>query len=579
MLHQIKWLWDNIDANLHRRHILALVICVITCGLTLVNPALTQKLVDDVIVAQNPEPLLKLLAIMLAVQGVRLGLRYYMIITMERDAQNLVYNLRCKLFTRLQYNDMAFFDRNRAGDLMTRLSADLDWCRHFTSYIDYRIIDSVCMFLFTTIYLFCVSWKLTLLLVIVTPMLMLITKLYSSHVRPRFIAMRDRLSEMNTAAQENIAGNRVVKAFAREEYEKEQFDRRNEAFMESNLSINKLWLSFFPFIELLANAMMLITVFVGGLFIISGEITPGQLAVFTSLSWALSNPMRELGNLLNELQRFSTSAQKVMEVYYAAPHIVDSPDAVDHGRMEGRIEFKHVSYRLDGKTIIDDVSFTVEPGQTVAVMGPTGSGKTTLINLLERFYDVSDGEILVDGANVKDWKLQQLRGGIGTATQDVFLFSDSVDGNIAFGNQNLSEDEVKDFARRAAAGDFIEKLADGYETIIGERGVGLSGGQRQRIALARALAVKPSILVMDDTTSAVDSETEQYMQQQLRQLPFPCTKFIIAQRVSSMRDADLILVLKDGRVAERGTHEELVRSHGYYYQTYALQNGLTEEVE
>ena len=579
MLHQIKWLWDNIDANLHRRHILALVICVITCGLTLVNPALTQKLVDDVIVAQNPEPLLKLLAIMLAVQGVRLGLRYYMIITMERDAQNLVYNLRCKLFTRLQYNDMAFFDRNRAGDLMTRLSADLDWCRHFTSYIDYRIIDSVCMFLFTTIYLFCVSWKLTLLLVIVTPMLMLITKLYSSHVRPRFIAMRDRLSEMNTAAQENIAGNRVVKAFAREEYEKEQFDRRNEAFMESNLSINKLWLSFFPFIELLANAMMLITVFVGGLFIISGEITPGQLAVFTSLSWALSNPMRELGNLLNDLQRFSTSAQKVMEVYYAAPHIVDSPDAVDHGRMEGRIEFKHVSYRLDGKTIIDDVSFTVEPGQTVAVMGPTGSGKTTLINLLERFYDVSDGEILVDGANVKDWKLQQLRGGIGTATQDVFLFSDSADGNIAFGNQNLSEDEVKDFARRAAAGDFIEKLADGYETIIGERGVGLSGGQRQRIALARALAVKPSILVMDDTTSAVDSETEQYMQQQLRQLPFPCTKFIIAQRVSSMRDADLILVLKDGRVAERGTHEELVRSHGYYYQTYALQNGLTEEVE
>ena len=579
MLHQIKWLWDNIDANLHRRHILALVICVITCGLTLVNPALTQKLVDDVIVAQNPEPLLKLLAIMLAVQGVRLGLRYYMIITMERDAQNLVYNLRCKLFTRLQYNDMTFFDRNRAGDLMTRLSADLDWCRHFTSYIDYRIIDSVCMFLFTTIYLFCVSWKLTLLLVIVTPMLMLITKLYSSHVRPRFIAMRDRLSEMNTAAQENIAGNRVVKAFAREEYEKEQFDRRNEAFMESNLSINKLWLSFFPFIELLANAMMLITVFVGGLFIISGEITPGQLAVFTSLSWALSNPMRELGNLLNDLQRFSTSAQKVMEVYYAAPHIVDSPDAVDHGRMEGRIEFKHVSYRLDGKTIIDDVSFTVEPGQTVAVMGPTGSGKTTLINLLERFYDVSDGEILVDGANVKDWKLQQLRGGIGTATQDVFLFSDSVDGNIAFGNQNLSEDEVKDFARRAAAGDFIEKLADGYETIIGERGVGLSGGQRQRIALARALAVKPSILVMDDTTSAVDSETEQYMQQQLRQLPFPCTKFIIAQRVSSMRDADLILVLKDGKVAERGTHEELVRSHGYYYQTYALQNGLTEEVE
>ena len=223
------------------------------------------------------------------------------------------------------------------------------------------------------------------------------------------------------------------------------------------------------------------------------------------------------------------------------------------------------------------MSFTVQPGQTVAVMGPTGGGKTTLINLLARFYDVSEGEILVDDCNVKDWKLQQLRGGIGTATQDVFLFSDTVEGNVAFGNQELTLEEVKDFTRRAAAGDFVEKLSEGYDTIIGERGVGLSGGQRQRIALARALAVKPSILIMDDTTSAVDMETEQYIQQQLRELPFPCTKFIIAQRISSMRDADLILVLKDGRIAERGTHEELVRLHGYYYQTYALQNDLPAE--
>ena len=577
MLSQIKWLWENMDRKYHIRHIIALCISVFTAGLTLVNPALTQRLVDDVIVAQNAEPLMGILMVMLVAKLGREGLRYLMVVFMEKNSQNVVYNLRLKLFAKLQYNDMRYFDKHRAGDLMTRMSGDLEWCRHFVSFINYRIIDSSCLFLFTCIYLFSVSWKLTSLLIFVTPVLMLITKLYSSRVRPRFVAMRDRLSEMNAAAQENIAGNRVVKAFAREEYEKDCFDVKNEAFKQSHLRINKLWLSFYPFIELLANAMMLITVFVGGLFIIKGEITPGELAIFTGLSWALSNPMRELGNLLNELQRFSTSAAKVQELYYATPSIVDAPDAVDHGRMKGKIEFRNVSYSFDTKKVIDDVSFVVEPGQTVAVMGPTGGGKTTLINLLSRFYDVSSGEVLVDDVNVKKWKLQQLRGGIGTATQDVFLFSDTVEGNVAFGNQDLTLDEVKDFANRAAAHDFIEKLSDGYDTIIGERGVGLSGGQRQRIALSRALAVKPSILVMDDTTSAVDSETERYMQEQLRNLPFECTKFIVAQRISSMRDADLILVIKDGRIIERGKHEDLVKLRGYYYQTYALQNDLPQE--
>ncbi len=578
MWNQIKWLWDNMDARLHRGHILALVISVVTSALLLVNPALTKRLVDDVLMAQNPEPLLGILAVMLVVKLGREGARYFMIVTLEKNSQNVVYNLRMKLFTKLQYNDVRFFDRHRAGDLMTRLSADLDWCRHFVGYIDYRVIDSLCIFLFTCVYLLCVNWQLTLMLVVVTPVLMAITKLYSSRVRPRFVAMRDRLAEMNTAAQENIAGNRVVKALAREDYEKERFDERNQAFMRSNLRINELWLKFYPFIELLANAMMLITVFVGGLFIINGQMTPGDLAVFTGLSWALSNPMRELGNLLNDLQRFSTSAAKVQELYYVRRQIVDAPDAADHDRVMGRIEFRHVGFRFDNKQVLDDVSFTVEPGQTVAVMGPTGSGKTTLINLLFRFYDVTSGEILVDDCDVRKWKLKQLRGGIGTATQEVFLFSDTVEGNVAFGDPDMAMDDVRDFSRRAAAAEFIGRLSDGYDTIIGERGVGLSGGQRQRIALARALAVRPGILVMDDTTSAVDSETEAYIQQQLRELPFPCTKFIIAQRVSSMIDADLILVLKDGRIAERGTHEELVRLHGYYYQTYALQNGLVEEV-
>ncbi len=574
MQKQFRWLWENMDVRYRRRHIFAMCICVFTCVLLLVNPALSQRLIDDVIMAQNPDPLLSILAVMLVVRLGREGLRYLMVITLETDAQNALFNLRRRLFEKMQYNDMRFFDSHRTGDLMTRMSADLDWCRHFLGFIDYRIIDAICTFLFATVYLTIVNWKLTLLLIVITPGLLVITKLLSKTIRPRFMFMREKLSEMNTAAQENIAGNRVVKAFAREDFEKERFEEKNMAFMNSHLKINQVWLTFFPMIELLVNAIQLVTVFVGGIFIIRGELTPGELAIFTSLSWAVSNPMRELGNLINDLQRFSTSVSKVMELYYSKPSISDAPDAIDHGRMQGQIEFDHVSFQIDTKPILTDVTFSVQAGQTVAVMGPTGSGKTTLIHLLARFYDATGGQIRVDGCDVKQWKLKQLRGGIGTATQDVFLFSDTVEGNIAFGNQDLSLDEVKDFARRADAAEFVDKLPEGYDTIIGERGVGLSGGQRQRIALARAMAVRPSILIMDDTTSAVDSETEQYIQEQLRHLPFDCTKFIIAQRISSMRDADLILVLQDGRISEMGTHAELLEKRGYYWQTYCLQFGI-----
>ncbi|MBR3333570.1 MAG: ABC transporter ATP-binding protein [Clostridia bacterium] len=574
MRKQFEWLWKNMDAPFRRRHVVALCVCAFTCLLLLVNPALSRRLIDDVIMAANPEPLLSILAVMLVVKLGREGLRYMMVIFLEKDSQNVVFNLRRRLFTKMQYSDMPFFDAHRTGDLMTRMSADLDWCRHFLAYIDYRIIDAVCTFVFATVYLVTVNWKLTLLLIVITPVLLVISRFLSRHIRPRFMFMRERLADMNTAAQENIAGNRVVKAFAREEYEKERFEKKNKAFMDSHLRINKLWLSFFPVIELLVNAIQLVTVFVGGLFIIQGELTPGELAIFTGLSWAVSNPMRELGNLINDLQRFSTSAAKVMELYYAVPSIVDAPDAVAHDRLQGSIEFDHVSFAYDSKPVLTNVSFSVEPGQTVAVMGPTGSGKTTLISLLARFYDVTEGAVRIDGCDVKQWKLNELRGGIGTATQDVFLFSDTVEGNIAFGDQDLTLDEVKDFARRADASEFADKLPEGYDTIIGERGVGLSGGQRQRIALARALAVRPGILIMDDTTSAVDSETEQYIQDQLRHLPFECTKFIIAQRISSMRDADLILVLQDGKITEQGTHKELLEKRGYYWQTYCLQYGL-----
>lgn len=573
----IRWLWGCADHKSHVRIITAMVISAVTSLMLLVNPSLTATLVDEVIIAENPEPLLGILAVMLIVKLAREGARYLMIVLLETASQNTVYSLRRTLFAKLQFQDTRFFDRNRTGDLMTRMSADLDWCRHFISYMDYAVVDCVFMFLGTLILFFCVSWKLTLCLAVVTPILMLITKVYSGKVRPLFVAMRERLSEMNTAAQENIAGNRVVRAFAREKYEEESFERRNAAFRDSQLAINKKWLSFYPFIELLANSMTVITVFLGGYFIILGEITPGELTIFTQLSWALSNPMRQLGNLINDTQRFATSATKVMELYYGRPHIADRSDAVDHADMKGAIAFKNVTFHFDRQEVLHDISFDVKPGQTLAIMGPTGSGKTTIINLLARCYDVSSGSVEVDGCDVKNWKLQQLRRHLGVATQDVFLFSDTVDGNIAFGNQALTEAQVHEYARIADADEFISKLSEGYDTLIGERGVGLSGGQKQRIALARALAMEPRILIMDDTTSALDSETERYIQEQLRHLPFPCTKIIIGQRISAVKDADQILILQEGKITERGTHEELLKNHGYYWETYALQNDLPVE--
>ena len=576
-MYQIKWIWSLIDKKLHKLWIGALLISITTSAMLLINPVLTSRLVDDVIIAQNPAPLLGILLTMLAIHFIRMGARYGMVMMLEVASQNLTFNLRTRLFAVLQNEDMRFFDKNRTGDLMTRLTGDLDWCRYFAAWISFQITDSVVMLVATLILFFCISWKLTLTLFAVTPLLMIFTKVYSGKVRPLFMEMRERLSEMNTAAQENIAGNRVIKAFAREPYEQEQFEKKNTAFKNANLAINALWLHFFPLIETMANSMTFITVFLGGFFIMRGELTPGQLSVFTSLSWALANPMRNLGALLNDVQRFVTSATKVMEIYFSKPVIKDLPEAEDHGKMKGKIEFQNVSYAYDGKkTVFEDVSFKVEPGQTLAIMGPTGSGKTTLINLIARFYDVSQGNVLVDDDNVRKWHLKQLRGGIGMATQDVFLFSDTVEGNIAFGNQDLTEQEAHDFAKRADAESFVEAMPEQFDTIVGERGVGLSGGQRQRLALARALAVKPSILIMDDTTSAVDMETEKYIQEQLRELPYQCTKIIIAQRISSLRDADLILVLKDGGIQERGTHKELLAQRGYYYETYALQNSIEE---
>ena len=365
----------------------------------------------------------------------------------------------------------------------------------------------------------------------------------------------------------------MVKAFARDEFEKEKFQKANLDYSESNKKASLLWLKYSPYMESFANVLSVVMLLGGGMFLINGSITMGEYIAISGLIWAIANPVRNLGIYINDLQRFMASAMKIIEIYYAHPRIADREDAVDSNeRLKGEIEFRNVTFKYGKKTVLDNISFSVKPGETVAVMGETGSGKTTLINLIPRFYDVSQGEVLVDGVNVKFRKLGQLRKNIGMATQDVLLFSDTIDGNIAYGDSDMPEEDVRKYAKLSAADGFITKMPDGYETLIGERGVGLSGGQKQRISLARALAIKPAILILDDTTSAVDMETEKHIQDSLENLDFDCTKIIIAQRISSTKDADKIIILENGKIKEMGTHEELIAKKGYYYEVFQLQN-------
>ncbi len=474
----IKLLMKNMKPRFRMLMIFGFMLSIGTSLMHLIDPVLTSKLFDDVIVPANPDPLIPILAMMLIAQVVRMGGRYLMVVMFETASQDMLVNMRAILFRKLQYQDIAYFHGNRTGDLMTRLQSDLDYCRHVTAWLVFQITDNVTLLVAALALFFATNWKLTVLLLLVVPFTSIIVAGYMRRVRGKFRDRREKMADMNVAAQENIAGNRVVKAFVREEYEKEQFDQKNKAFKKINLDVNKAWLRISPLMESTVLMMSLITVFVGGFFIMSGELTPGELAMFTSLSFALTNPIRSIGTYIDDMQRFAASAEKVMEIYYAEPSVVDRETAMDHAAMQGDIRFDNVTFGYGDTPVLKHISLSVEAGKTLGIMGPTGSGKTSLISLIARLYDINEGSVLVDGCDVRDWKLQQLRRHIGIATQDVFLFSDSIENNIAFSDMQMTEKESEEFARLAAVDEFASYMPEGYDTIIGERGVGVSGGQR-----------------------------------------------------------------------------------------------------
>ncbi len=568
------------------RYIIALCMTVTAQIMYLTNPIFGQNIVDTFIYSENAAENLKnnsrllvLLCIgMVVFTLVRTVIQFSSNMLYEVCSQGMLAKIRNYLFANVQKQDMTFYNRNRTGDIMTRLSGDLDMVRHTVSWIIKTLLESIVLFTTTTVYFFVLDPIMALCLLALTPLIFIITGVFRKDVGPKYVDLRERLSQLNTRAQENIAGNRVVRAFAREDYEIGLFGKKNKEYSEASKTASLTWLKYFPYIETTAQGLTVVQLIAGGIFVIMGRLTMGEYVAFSGLIWTLSNPMRNVGTLINDLQRFMASASKIIEVYYSRPFIVDRADAKDMPeKLKGDIEFKNVSFSYDETEVLKNVSFKIKAGETVAIMGETGSGKTTLVNLIPRLYDPRRGEVLVDGVNVRFIKLETLRKNIGMAMQDVLLWSDTIDGNIAFGDSDMPEEDIKKFACAADADNFVNDLSDGYETIIGERGVGLSGGQKQRISLARALAIRPAILILDDTTSAVDLETEKTIQENLANLDFKCTKIIIAQRISSAKDADKIIILKDGKISEMGTHEELLKNtDGYYSEIYRLQQGNIE---
>ncbi|MBP5490636.1 MAG: ABC transporter ATP-binding protein [Lachnospiraceae bacterium] len=580
---RLGWLWENMEGR-HALFITALLGTALYNVLQLVVPHFSRQLINLFSEAQKTgQPLSDKEDTIYTLIGLMVGLTLFRVIVVyldcmayERVSQGTLFRIRNFLYNKIQRQDMKFYSTYRTGDLMTRVTGDLDAVRHNIAWVIRSIVESITLFCSAAVYFFLIDVGLALCIVSIAPLIFFIVLKFRKKVGPMHKALREKLAGMNTDAQENISGNRVVKAFAREEYEKAKFDRSNQDYRDTNIKTQMVWLKFFPFVELIANALPVILLMVGGVFIINGRISMGDYTAFSLLIWAIANPMRMMGNIMNEFQRFSAASDKVMEIYYSEAEIVDHPDAIAHPeRFEGRVEFDHVSFQYeDGKLpVLKDITFTAEPGETIAIIGETGCGKTSLIQMIPRFYEPNSGSVRVDGVPVENYKLTDLRKNIGLATQDVLLYSDTIEGNISYGAMALTAEEVEKYARYSAASDFIHHMPEGYDTIVGERGVGLSGGQKQRISLARALAIRPSILILDDTTSAVDMETEKQIQHSLRNLDFPCTKIIIAQRISTTKFCDKILVLKDGRIIESGNHRELVAAGGYYAELVKLQLG------
>lgn len=581
-MNQIKWAFSFLGKSKYKLFT-AWALTLVFNLLVAIDPTIVSKIVDGVLYPMFEDPTITTAAVMdqllpLALLAfglivLRSVLRFIGNLFREQASQRATFEIRRALYKKLGQQSRSFFMSNRSGDLINKCTGDVEAINHFVCWVSFSIFDSLVMLVVVLIVFFSISWKFTLLELALAPIALLTAIKLGKTTRPIFSAARQQLSKLNTVVQENISGNRVVRAFCREQFEVEKFDQENEKYYDMNLKANKAWVTYSPIMETVGNIMNACAIIIGALLVILDQITVGQLVIFTSLSWMLNEPMQMLGFLINDTQRFLVSCERVHELYDSTPEIVSPEHPTHTGKIKGDIDLDHVSLSFDGNTVLKDINMHIPAGSVVGIMGPTGSGKSSILNLITRFVDPDKGRVKIDGTDVRGYNLQDLRRNVGVALQDVFLFSDTVESNIAYGVPDAPNEVVYRSAKDADADSFVTRLPDGYDTIVGERGMGLSGGQKQRLALARALAMESPILILDDTTSAVDLETEQYIQQRLAQREVKATTLIVAQRISSVKNADIIFIIEDGKITEQGTHQELLAKKGYYYHIYRIQQG------
>lgn len=556
---------------------LAILAMIISISLDMLSPKLTQSMIDDVLLGGHMDLLTPLL---LAYAGVGVGrfiFQYVKEYTFDLTGSKIAAQIRRAVFCHVQSLSTEFFDRTGTGELMSRIKDDVDHIWDGLTYVGMLMIEVI---IHTSIVLFCMyslNWKLAILPTIG----MAASAIIAIYMEHRLDSVYESISEenatLNTVAEENLAGVRTVKAFAREKYEIGKFLSHNQRYYELNMEQSNIFVKYHPYISLISKILPISVLLFGGVQVMQGEFTLGELSAFFAYSNNIVWPMEMLGWLTNSLSYAVASNRRIQKLYGEKPAVKDPETPVVLSSVKGQITFEHVSFhKADQHEILHDISFTVKPGKTVGIMGTTGAGKSSLIYLLQRLYDVTDGAIYLDGVNIKDLSLHQLRGAMSFVMQDVFLFSDTILENVKLGKKDtLTLSSIKEASRRAQASSFIEKMENQYDTVIGERGIGLSGGQKQRITIARALARKAPVLVLDDSTSALDMETEQCIHDTLRELK-DTTKIIIGHRISAVCHADEILILENGQIVERGTHDELLAKKGHYYQTFVAQYGVPE---
>lgn len=560
----LKHIWAYIGA------ILCLVIGV---ALDMLSPQLTRRIIDDVIGKGNL-PLLKyLLGGILAVGVGRCIFMYIKEYTFDVIGAKISANMRKDLFHHLQGLSADFYDRNNTGELMARVKDDIDRIWDGLTFVGMLIIEVIVHVTLVLTCMYRLDWRLA----IIPTAAMIFCGALAIFLEQKLGKIYDAISEenavLNTVAEENLAGVRTVKAFAREKFEIKKFLSHNQRYYELNMEQNRVFVKYHPLFTFVTKLLPLVVLLAGGYLVIYEDFSLGSLGAFIEYSMNIVWPMEMIGWLTNSFSSAVASNKKLKKIYAETSSIQEAEHPIVLDEVKGKITFEKVCFDRDKTPILKDISFTVEPGKTLGIMGATGSGKSSLIYLLQRLYDCTDGRILLDDTDIRSLSLNQLRSNISVVMQDVFLFSDTINDNIRLGKQDIIDfAQVKSASHAAQAGDFIERLEAQYDTIIGERGVGLSGGQKQRISIARALAKNNPILVLDDSTSALDMETEHQIQQTLKELK-GTTKLIIAHRISAVRHADEIIYLDNGAIAERGTHEELLARKGLYYETYMSQYG------